>query len=178
MYLNAKTVATLVLPGSSNDVIHFDDELPGFGYRLRRRSSDAPVRCSWVVQYRMGRASRRIKIGDAGVISAEAARAAAKRELARVTLGRDPQGEKHDRRKKDEYTLRSIVEKEFLPAKKPLLRVATFTETQRYLTGPLYFKPLHGMPIDVIERRDISLCLATITRNSGSTTVVHKPCIS
>jgi integrase len=173
MHLNAKTVATLVLPGSSNDVIHFDDELPGFGFRLRRRSADAPARATWILQYRLAHRTRRVKIGDAGVVSAEAARAAAKRELARVTLGRDPQGEKRDRRERDLYTLRSIVEKEFLPAKKPLLRAATFTETQRYLTGPLYFKPLHGMPIDVIERRDISLCLATITRNSGSTTAAR-----
>jgi integrase len=172
MHLSARNVAALVLPGDKNDEIHFDDTIAGFGYRLRRRSADAPTRGSWVVQYRRGGATRRVKIGDAGVVSAEAAREAAKKELARVTLGGDPQGDRRDRRERDRYTLRSIIDAEYLPAKKPLVRIATFREIERYLTGK-YFRELHGMAIDKIERRDVARSLASIIRTSGSVTAVR-----
>jgi len=69
MHLNAKNVAALVLPGDRNDVIFFDDEMAGFGFRIRRKSSDAQVRATWIVQYRFGRSTRRVKIGNAGVVS-------------------------------------------------------------------------------------------------------------
>jgi Arm DNA-binding domain len=95
MHLNAKLVAALVL-GNSNDTIFFDDQLPGFGYRLRRKSAVAPVRRSWIIQYRLGGSTRRVKIGDANVISAEVARAASKKKLAMVTLGFDPQAAKRE----------------------------------------------------------------------------------
>ena len=36
MRLTAKAIAALSLPEGRADVIHFDDELSGFGYRLRR----------------------------------------------------------------------------------------------------------------------------------------------
>ena len=35
MKINAKSVAALDLPTGKSDAIYFDDELAGFGYRLR-----------------------------------------------------------------------------------------------------------------------------------------------
>ena len=94
MNLTAKTVAGLTLPAGKNDAINFDDALPGFGYRLRRHSATAQVRGTWVAQYRAGGATRRVRLGDAKVLNAEAARGAAKKILAQAALGQDPQEER------------------------------------------------------------------------------------
>jgi integrase len=166
MKLDAKTVARLELPADKADAIHFDDAMPGFGFRLRR--SGGQVRRSWVVQYRRVGGTRRILLGSAEVLSAETARAQAKKVLAKVALGEDPQAERIDTRAKAKFTLRGITA-DYLAAKQVTVRVRTFTEVQRYLTGP-YFKPLHNMPVDQITRRDVAARLLIIARESGSVT--------
>jgi Arm DNA-binding domain len=114
MKLDAKADAALKL-GGKTDAIFFDDSMVGFGYRLRRGSGGKVLR-SWIVQYRRAGASRRILLGSAEVLSAEAARTAAKKVLAKVALGEDPQAERIDRRGKDKLSLRTMVE-EYLAAK-------------------------------------------------------------
>jgi integrase len=153
MKITAKLVASLTLPRGKSDVIHFDDDLPGFGYRLRRGSGDA-VRRSWVAQYRVAGGSRRVLIGDAAVLSTEQARAEAKKILAAVTLGKDPQAEKADRRERDRLSLQSVIA-DYLEMKAGEVRPGTMREVKRYLTGP-YFRSLHSMPIDAIERKHVA----------------------
>jgi integrase len=166
MRLDARTVAGLNLPADKNDMIAFDDALPGFGFRLRR--SGGQVRRSWIVQYRRVGGTRRILLGSAEVLSAETARAQAKKVLAKVALGEDPQAERLDTRAKAKFTLRAIAD-DYLAAKQANVRPRTFTEVQRYLTGP-YFKTLHNMPVDQIARRDVATRLLIIARESGSVT--------
>ena len=101
-----RTSPPLERPVGKNDAIHFDDQLPGFGYRLRRHGSTGPVKRSWVAQYRRGGATRRLKLGEASILSVEAARTAARKVLAAVALGQDPQADRTDRRNKDQFTLR------------------------------------------------------------------------
>jgi hypothetical protein len=107
MKITARTIAGLKLPGGKNDAIYFDDDMPGFGIRLR--VSGAQVRRSWVAQYRSFGRTRRVLLGSAEILGAEQARAAAKKVLARVTLGHDPQAEKATRRQKDTHSLKGIV---------------------------------------------------------------------
>jgi integrase len=169
MKLDSKTIATLQLPPGRDDVIYFDDELPRFGFRIRRNG--AKVRRSWLVQYRRAGASRRLLIGSADVLPPEAARAAAKKALAKVALGEDPQADRVERRGRDRLTLRSVVD-EFFAAKQPLVRPQTFRAHRRYLTGS-YFRPLHGMAIDKVAKRDVATRLAVIVREHGSTTAAR-----
>jgi Arm DNA-binding domain len=89
MKLNGKLAAALVL-GDKNDVIYFDDSLRGFGIRLRRSRDGRRVLRSWVAQYRRGGVSRRLRLGSTEVLSAIAARTAAREVLAKVALGGDP----------------------------------------------------------------------------------------
>src|SRR5262245_58601360 len=110
MRLDARTVGSLRLDGKK-DAIHFDDAMPGFGYRLRLGSGGKLMR-SWIVQYRRAGATRRILLGSAEVLSAEQARTAAKKMLGRVALGEDPQADKRARRDKDRLSLRSIIDDE------------------------------------------------------------------
>ena len=69
MKLDAKKVVRLALPAGKADHIEWDDDMPGFGLRLRR-SGDAKVRRSWVVQYRRACGTRRILLGSAEVLGA------------------------------------------------------------------------------------------------------------
>jgi integrase len=161
--LDAKTVNRLSLPAGKSDHIAWDSELRGFGLRLR--AGGGGVRRSWIVQYRRGR-TRRVLLGTIELLSAEQARAAAKKVLARVALGQDPQGEKAVRRQKDAYTLGALVE-EYLAFKEPTIRRPTYANLAMYLRGP-YFKPLHGVPVDTVSRRDVAARLVAVTRAHGS----------
>jgi integrase len=164
MKLDAKTVATLALNGKS-DVIYFDEEMPGFGYRLRASAKGIMLK-SWIVQYRRAGASRRMLLGPASVLDPIQARAAAKKVLAKVALDEDPQAARTERRTKDRMNVRSIID-EYLAAKD--VRPHTFRLLKLYLTGP-YFKAIHGMPIDKVTRRDIASRLVAITREHSSVT--------
>jgi integrase len=170
MLLTAKLVAALQLPPGKAEAIHFDAKLPGFGYRLRR--SGGEIKRSWVVQYRRAGGTRRIKLGDAAVLSAEQARKHAMKVLGRVADGEDPQAERHDRRSKDKLTTRAVIE-EYVAAKEPELRPRSFVEVKRYLLTGGYFRALHPLPIDTVTRRDIAARLVAITRESSSNTAAH-----
>jgi integrase len=163
MHLDAKIVATLALDGKK-DAIHFDDDLRGFGYRLRLGSGGKVLR-SWIVQYRRAGASRRLLLGPASVLGAEQARAAAKKVLAQIVLGEDPSADRADRRGKDRLTLRSVVD-DYLAIKAREVRPATLRNVTRYLTGP-YFRPLHGMAVDKVSRKDVASRLLAVERDSA-----------
>jgi integrase len=167
MKLTAKAVNGLTLPAGKDDVIFFDDAMPGFGFRLRQGAGGKVLR-SWIIQYRRVGQTRRMSIGSAEVVGAEQARLQAKKALGAVANGQDPQGERADRRDADKLTLRKAVD-EFLAVKQRELRPRSFFETARYLTGA-YFKPLHGMPLDTILRRDVATCIVRIARESGNPT--------
>ena len=164
MKLTQRVVASLQLPTGKTDVIHFDDEISGFGYRLRKGAGGKVLR-SWVCQYRHGGSSRRLLLGAATVLGAEQARTMAKKALGRVANGEDPQASKLDRRGKDRHTLKATVA-DYLAIKQREVRPRTYTELVRYLSGP-YFKPLHSLALDQITRKDVASRLNRITLDSS-----------
>jgi integrase len=168
MRLNAKTVAMLTLPAGKTDHIEWDDQVRGFGYRLRAARAGAQIRKSWVVQYKRAGATRRMLLGQAAVLGAEQARLQARAVLGKVAQGEDPASDRRDRRDRDQNTMRALVA-EYLAAKQSEVRPKTFTGMERYLTGK-YFKPLHGMPVDTIGRRDVARRIVVISRESGNAT--------
>ena len=162
--LITRTIAGLKLPADKNDLIVFDADLPGFGLRLRSTRGDRIAR-SYVVQYRAAGRSRRVLIGSAEVLSVEQARLEAKKILGKAALGGDPQRDRQERRDKDKFSLRSVID-EYLTTKESSVRPRTYYEARRYLIGA-YFKPLHAMPIDRLTRRDVAARLLAITRENG-----------
>jgi integrase len=166
MKLTTKTVAALEVPEGKSDHFEWDDDLPRFGCRLRLSGNGGKVLRSFVCQYRRGGASRRLLLGSAEVLSAEQARAMAKKILAKVALGEDPQADRIDRRGKDRLTLRGVID-EYLAMKQREVRPRTLRAVTRYLTED-YFKPLHAMPVDKVSRKDIASRLLSITREHSS----------
>jgi integrase len=162
MKLNPKTIAGLKEPPvGKSDVIHFDDELPGFGLRIR-----AGGKRTWIVQYRAHGLTRRMTIGSPDVLGVEAARKAARKALAKALTGDDPQEERQRRRQQAKFSFRSIADS-FLDAKQNAVRPRTLVELKRYLTGP-YFKPLHSMPIEQITRRDVAERITKMVQQNGA----------
>jgi integrase len=165
MNLDAKTIAALDLAGK-RDAIFFDEELTGFGVRLR--ASGNRVRRSWVAQYRANGRTRRVLIGSVEKVTLPDARKAARKILAAAELGGDPQGAKALKRREAARTVRSVVDT-YLEARKPELRPASYRVARLYLTGP-YFRPLHPIAVNAVTRSDVASCIRTVVRNHSATT--------
>jgi integrase len=172
MLLTAKAVSVLQrLPEGKRDIIYFDEQMPGFGLRLRAGAKGAVLR-SWVCQFKRGGRSRRMLLGQAAILSAAAAREQARKILGRVANGEDPAADRAERRDRDALTLRSIVG-EYLAAKKAKVRSKTLRELTRYLTATPYFGPLFTLPLDALGKKDIAARLVAIERQSGEVTASH-----
>ena len=165
MKLDAKTVAALELAGK-RDAIFFDEELTGFGVRLR--ASGDRVRRSWVAQYRANGRTRRVLIGSVDKVAPLDARKAARKILAEVELGGDPQGAKAVKRQEAARSVRSVVDA-YLDAKQPELRPVSFRIAKLYLTGP-YFRPLHPLAVTAVTRIDVAACVRAIAHKHSTAT--------
>jgi integrase len=165
MKLDAKTAAALDL-GGKRDLIVFDEDLPGFGLRLR--AGGDRVRRSWVAQYRADGRTRRVLIGSAETVAPLDARKAARKILANAALGGDPQGAKALKRREATRTVRSVVDA-YLEARQPELRPASYRVARLYLTGP-YFRPLHPIAVSGVTRSDVASCIRTVVRNHSANT--------
>ena len=66
MRLSVKEIDSLALPAGKSDHIEWDDELGGFGLRLREGGSR-----HWVFQYKLGGKHRRITFGKYPALNAK-----------------------------------------------------------------------------------------------------------
>jgi integrase len=85
MKFTIRTVAT-ISADAMRDVVIWDDELAGFGLRMKKSGTAA-----YMIQYRnAGGLSRRLTLGRVGVLTPEEARKLARAKLAEVAKGGDP----------------------------------------------------------------------------------------
>jgi Arm DNA-binding domain len=87
MKLTKHSVAELVLPLGKTEHVEWDDELPGFGLRLRK--SKHGVSKTYRIQYRIG-SQQRSKHLDVRKVKLEDARKVANKLFAQAHLGVDP----------------------------------------------------------------------------------------
>lgn len=160
MLLTKANVSGLALQDGKSDVIVFDDDVHGFGVRLRAGGGK-----SWVVQYRVGPKQRRLNLGSVHRVTAEHARKLAKNALAKVTLGHDPQSEKQTAKARAVQTLGVIVE-EYLAERRPTLKKRSYEEVQRHLRS--HWKPLHELAVHSVQRADVASRLKSIAKESGA----------
>src|SRR5262249_50948440 len=152
---------------ASGEAVYFDqgkasERVAGLALRVRAEGSRR-----WVFHYRFGGKSQRITIGDASAWSLDKARARARELRVMIDTGVNPAdartAAKIEAAKRP--MLLSAIIGSYLEAKKLKFKPRTHASATRYLSQ--YFKPLHDLPIDAIERRDVAACLKTIAKQRG-----------
>jgi integrase len=165
MKLTTKSIRSLELAASETERIIFDDEVPGFGIRVRAGGSR-----SYVVQYKIGTKQRRMSLGKITLQGVEQARESAKDVLAKVRLGQDPAGEKHHLRSTAAETFGAMAEK-YLAFQKPQMRDRSYKDIDRHLM--VHAKPLHELLLSKIQRRDIASVINTV-RSKGAAVTANR----
>jgi integrase len=161
MQFTKSALTALALPEGKSDHVVWDDDLPGFGLRLRGDTR------RWVVQYRIGGQSRRESIGDPRRVSLEDARRTARQRFGIVAQGLDPAADK-TRAKAEAEAARvtlAVVTERYLEGRKPVVRPSTLSAVKHDLRS--HWAPLHKRPIAAIKRADIAARLGEIAKDNG-----------
>jgi integrase len=169
MKLTKGNIAALKLPPRKNDYTEWDDELPGFGVRLRK-SKDG-INKTYRIQYRVG-AQQRSKSLDCRKVNPEDARKIARQLFAQAHLGIDVAAEK-DKARADavraKLTLGAVSDR-YLAVKADEVKSGTYSEST-LTASERYFKthwaPLRDRPLDDIKRIDIAAILQELTSKRG-----------
>jgi len=128
MKLTAANVRSLVLPAGKKDALFFDDDVSGFGVRLREGGSRV-----YVLQYAIGAKQRRLTIGKVLALDFGGAKNTAKDLYAQVRLGGDPAGEKAEAKVKAAETFEAAV-RAYLARQCARLRPRSYSEVERHLS--------------------------------------------
>ena len=105
MKLTKTTIAKLAVPAGKSELIVFDEDMPGFGLRLRAGGSAV-----WIAQYRVGAKQRRVTLGRTATLDPDRARRAAREVLAKADLGHDAQAERRERQAKAAVTFGAVAQ--------------------------------------------------------------------
>jgi integrase len=159
MKLTKDTVAKLALPTGNTEDVVWDDDISGFGVRLRPRSA------TFIFRYRHGARQPRITIGAVSAISVQQARSAAAQLYARVRLGEDPAGARAEARLRANETMQLAL-RQYLTHMQAKLRPGSFENVDRHLMK--HAAPLHRLELaKAAERRTVATLLAKIASTSG-----------
>jgi integrase len=163
MKLSKSSVARIALSTGKSDEIFFDDELPGFGLRIRAGGSRR-----WVIHYRQAGLQRRHTIGSAASMDVEEARRRARKVLVAVDDGKDPAAEKATKRAAAALVLSGVM-RDYLAAKerwggKP----RSIEENRRHLDK--LWKPFHSLALGALSRPVIAARLRAIAQHNGPVT--------
>jgi integrase len=159
MRLTKANVAKLKMPEGKTDHIEFDDDLAGFGIRLRYGGKR-----TWLAQYRVGSKQRRLSLGSTEILDAEEARRRARSALSKVNLGADPQIERANARIKASVTIGATVES-YLARREGRLRPNFLADVRRYLR--VHWAPLHEVAVHSVTRSMVAARLAEIATGNG-----------
>jgi integrase len=167
MRLTDKAIRALTLPDGALDKTFFDDDVPGFGVRVRAGGSKV-----FVVQYNnLRNQTRRYSLGSVTTLDQGKARAEAKDLLARVRLGEDPFATKLEARHKAGHTFGASLPA-FLEAKRTGIGAERKLSPRWHgqVTGLLetVAKPLHGLPVRDITRAQVADLLTKVAQDHGA----------
>jgi integrase len=161
MKLTAKNVHTLPLPSSKSEHVYWDDDVPGFGLRLRETGAR-----TLIFQYGR-RPTRKMNLGVVSAVDFEKTRKTARNLYHRVRLGEDPAAAVAEARVKTAETLGATI-KLYLARQKGRVKPRSLVENERHLL--VHLRSLHSLPLAKIERRTIAARLFEIEQASGNRT--------
>jgi integrase len=160
MKFTKASIERFALPADKSEAIIFDDDVPGFGLRLRAGGSR-----TFIVQYALGGRQRRMTIGSAKILDPSKARQTAGNLLAKVRLGRDPAAERAEARvHASDEPLGAIIGR-FLARQERRVRLRTYVDATRYLER--YWRPLHELHLARISRATVAARLGKIATEHG-----------
>jgi integrase len=156
MKLGRRNIATLVLPPGKTEYTEWDDDIGGFGIRLRDTGSR-----SWVFQYdnAAGR-TKRLTLGAVSALDPAKARATASELHAKVRLGEDVAAVKAQSQARAAETFGAAI-KPYLQWQRDRVRPSSLRHLERHLL--INLKALHHLPINQVDRRAIAAQLARMT---------------
>ena len=162
MKLTQNVIPRLKINNGKPDQIYFDDDLSGFGVRLREGGSR-----KYVLHYRLGGLLRRYTIGSADVLTLDEARRKARRVLVAIDDGKDPTTEKATKRAASALTF-SRVANDYLEVCGNTLKPNSLESYTRHVNRD--WKPLHGLAVGAVSRSTVAARLREIARGNGPVT--------
>lgn len=165
-----------ILPEGKSDTTYADDDLPGFGIRVRR-DVNGRVRRKWFYQYRSRSDAKqhRINLGNvdspAAVPSTKARQKATEHSIS-AQLGDDPQKNRKAARKGSKQLLLDEALKYLgdrkggIVGKRPM-RLSTYKAAKRYFE--LHWSALAKRPVAAITETEVQAQLRKIIENHGKT---------
>jgi integrase len=161
MKLTAKNVHALSLPAGKQEHVYWDEDVSGFGLRLREGGSRTLI-------FQYGRQpTRKMKLGAVSAVDFERARKTARSLYHRVQVGEDPARDVADAKVKMAETLGATI-KLYLARQKGRVKPRSLVEIERHLL--VHLRSLHSLPLAKIERRTIAARLFEIEQASGNRT--------
>ena len=161
MRFTVKTTDALRLAPGERDKIWFDDDIAGWGLRIREGGKRV-----WIFQYAVGGRTRRLTFGAYPAMSVTTARAQAEQLHAQTKLGRDPAREKADAKARARETFEHCLSL-YLHHRRAQgkLRATTLSETERHLNANL--RALHDIGINQLDRRAFAAELSRFATERG-----------
>lgn len=165
MKLTQANVAKAKLPDGKIEQFFWDDEMPGFGLRIREGGSQ-----TFVTQFKIGAKHRRMTLGNAGKVTAEEARRKAKQIFGKVADKIDPANERAVRTAEASATFLNVA-RDFLEHYQSQVRPRTYAEAERYLMGgadrPAHWRGLHALSLASIGRANVAAEAQKIAKANG-----------
>lgn len=166
-FTNKTNFSAIELPKGKKEFFFWDDDLPGFGLRLRGGTR------RWYCQYRVGAQQRRESLGDIRKVTLDAARDIARKRFAKVELGTDPAAEKAKAKVEataNKLTVEKVAER-YIRTKEGEVRPRTLSQIKLHLKQ--HFKPLANRPIGAIKRIDVAEAVQDLIEGHGRTSAAR-----
>jgi integrase len=156
------TITKFKLPEGKLEHIEFDDNMPGFG--LRVRNGGKREHRTYILQYKIGPKQRRITLGNVAKIDLDEAHRKARKLFGKIADGKDPANEKAVARTEASHTF-DVIASDFLTVQQALLKPRSFIETHRFLRK--HWKPLHRLALASINRPTVAAQLRILAKEHG-----------